>query len=46
MKMVTAAGAVANGAVIEAGWVNRTNVGLILGQSVFGSQVAASAAVA
>lgn len=46
MKMVTAAGAVANGAVIEAGWTNRSNVGLVVGQSVFGSQVAASAAPA
>lgn len=45
-KMVTAAGAVANGAVVEAGWVNRSGVALVAGQSVFGSDVAASAAPA
>ena len=46
MKMVTAAGAVAPGAVVEAGFTNRSGVALVTGQSVFGSQVAASAAVA
>lgn len=45
-KMVTAAGAVANGAVIETGFVNRSGVALVTGQSVFGSATAASGAVA
>jgi hypothetical protein len=43
-KMVTAVGAVANGAVIETGFVNRTGAGLVLDQSTFGSAVAAQAA--
>lgn len=46
MKMVTAAGAVAIGAAVEAGWVNRAPRALVANESVFGSQVAASAAVA
>ena len=45
-KMVTAAGAVANGAAVETGWTNRSGVALVAGQSVFGSSTAASAAVA
>jgi len=43
MKVVTAAGAVAIGAVVEAGWVNRAPRALIAQESVLGSQVAASA---
>ena len=46
LKMVTAAGAVATAAVIETGFVNRSGVALTTGQSTFGSQSAASAAVA
>ena len=46
MKMVTAPGAVAIGAAIEAGWLNRTAVAMTSGQSAFGSSNAASAAVA
>ena len=45
-KTVTATGAVANGAAVEAGWTNRSGVALTTGQSVFGSSTAASAAVA
>jgi hypothetical protein len=45
MKTVTAAGAVANGAVIETGFVNRSGVALAAGQSVFGSATAAAGAV-
>ena len=45
-KMVTAAGAVANGAAIEAGFVNRSNIAMVAGQSAFGSSAAASAAPA
>lgn len=45
-KMVTAAGAVANGAVIETGFTNRSGASLVTGQSSFGSNVAAQAAVA
>jgi hypothetical protein len=44
IKTVTATGTVANGAVVETGWVNRSGVSLVAGQSVFGSaatQVAA-----
>ena len=37
IKCVTATGAVANGAVVEAGWTNRSGVALTTGQSVFGS---------
>lgn len=44
-KMVTATGAVANGAAIEAGFVNRSGVGMVTGQSAFGSSTTASAAV-
>jgi len=44
MKMVTAPGAVAIGAVIEAGWVNRSVRALVANESVFGSSVAALAA--
>lgn len=44
-KMVTAAGAVANGAAVETGFTNRSGVALVTGQSVFGSSTAASAAV-
>jgi hypothetical protein len=46
MKMVTAAGAVAIGAVIETGFVNRSNRSLVTGESIFGSASAASGAVA
>ena len=46
VKLVTATGAVANGAAVEAGYNNRSGVALVTGQSVFGSAVAASAAPA
>ena len=46
MKTVTAPGAVAPGAAIEAGFLNRTGVAMTNGQSAFGSSNAASAAVA
>lgn len=46
MKTVTAAGTVANGGVVETGFTNRSGVSITIGQSVFGSDVAASAAVA
>ena len=36
-KTVTATGAVANGGAVEAGFTNRSGVGLVSGQSVFGS---------
>lgn len=39
-KSVTATAAVANGAVVEAGYVNRSGVALASGQSVFGSAAA------
>ena len=45
-KVVTAAGAVANGAVVETGFANRSGVALTTGQSVLGSATAASAAPA
>lgn len=45
MKMVTATGAVATGAAIETGFVNRTGVALVTGQSAFGSSTTASPAV-
>jgi hypothetical protein len=45
-KMVTAAGAVAIGAAIEAGFVNRSPRAMVTGESSFGSAVAASAAPA
>jgi len=44
IKTVTATGAVANGAAVETGWVNRSGVALVTGQSVFGSGTAANAA--
>jgi hypothetical protein len=37
VKTVTATGAVANGAVVETGFVNRSGASLVSGQSVFGS---------
>jgi len=46
VKMVTAAGAVVVGGVIETGFVNRANADMTTGQSVFGSSTTASAAVA
>lgn len=46
VKTVTATGAVANGAAVEAGFVNRSGVALTTGQSVFGSAAAANAAPA
>lgn len=45
-KLVTATGAVAEGAAIEAGWVNRTGRALVTGESANGSATAASAALA
>lgn len=44
-KTVTATGTVANGAVVETGFLNRSGVSITTGQSVFGSAVAASPAV-
>ena len=44
MKMVTAAGAVANGAVVETGWVNRSGVALVANQSTHGSSATQLAA--
>ena len=44
MKMVTATGAVAIGAAVEAGWVNRASRALVTGESVFGSATAVLAA--
>ena len=44
-KMVTATGAVADGAAIEAGFTNRTGVAMVNTQSAFGSATAASPAV-
>jgi hypothetical protein len=46
LKTVTAAGAVAAGAAVEAGFTNRSGVALVADQSVFGSATAASAAPA
>jgi hypothetical protein len=46
MKLVTAAAPVAAGAVVEAGWTNRAGYGIGTNDSVFGSAVTASAAVA
>ena len=43
MKMVTATATVANGAVVETGWVNRSGESISSGDSVFGSAAAASA---
>lgn len=45
VKMVTAAGAVAVGAVIETGFVNRGEAAMVTGDSLFGSSTTASAAV-
>jgi|SRR5215831_19834149 len=45
MRMVTAAGSVANGSVVETGYVNRSGVTLATGLSQFGSYTAASAAI-
>jgi hypothetical protein len=44
LKLVT--GAAAAGAAVEAGWVNRSGVALVAGQSTFGSAAVASAAPA
>ena len=45
-KMVTATGAVANGVAIEAGFINRSGVAMVTGQSAFGSSNVASGVVA
>lgn len=45
-KMVTATGAVANGAAIETGYTNRSGVAMTTGQSAFGSAEAQNAAPA
>lgn len=45
MKMVTAAGAVADGAAIEAGFTNRTGRAMVATDSAFGSNTTASPAV-
>jgi hypothetical protein len=42
MKSVTAAGAVADGAAIEANWINRSGAPMVLGGNAFGSGSAAS----
>jgi hypothetical protein len=44
MKMVTAVATVANGAVIETGWVNRSGKTVVATQSCFGSATAVLAA--
>jgi len=44
-KTVTATAGVANGAAVETGFLNRSGVALVTGQSVFGSATAASPAV-
>jgi hypothetical protein len=44
MKMVTAAGAVANGAAIEAGFINRSGAAMVSGQSAHGSSATQLAA--
>jgi hypothetical protein len=46
IKMVTATGAVADGAAIEAGFINRSGVAMVATQSAHGSSATASAAVA
>lgn len=46
VKTVTATATVANGAAVEAGFLNRSGVSITTGQSVFGSSTAASPAVA
>jgi hypothetical protein len=43
-KMVTATAGVANGAVVETGFVNRSGVALLAGESTFGSSTTAQAA--
>jgi len=43
-KMVTATAGVANGAAVEAGFVNRTGAAMVSGQSTFGSSTTAQAA--
>ena len=45
-KMVTASGAIANGAAIETGFLNRSGQAMVSGQSAFGSSNTASAAPA
>lgn len=40
LKTVTATGAVANGAAVETGFVNRSGIALVAGDSVFGSATA------
>lgn len=45
LKTVTATGAVANGAAVEAGFTNRSGVSLVTGQSVFGSNTTPNADV-
>lgn len=45
MKMVTAAGAVADGAAIEAGFINRTGRAMVATDSAYGSSTTASPAV-
>lgn len=42
IKSVTAAAGVANGAVVETGWVNRSGVALVTGNTVFAPASAAS----
>ena len=46
LKTVTATATVANGAAVEAGFLNRSGVSITNGQSVFGSSNTASPAVA
>lgn len=43
-KIVTATASVANGAAVEAGFINRSGQTLVTGQSTFGSSTAAQAA--
>lgn len=45
LKTVTATGAVANGAAVETGWVNRSGVALVSGDTVFGSSTTGSTAI-
>ena len=45
VKAVTAVGSVANGVVVEAGWVNRAGVTIVATQSVFGSSATPNADV-
>lgn len=42
VKTVTATGTVANGAAVEAGFLNRSGVSIATGQSVFGSSTASN----